>query len=261
MIFNKSARGSSLSEVLIALLLSSLMMSAMMSSYVSIKKHYLILERQFEQMQEKILLINYFRQQIQSAGFWGSNHQNNLIFDEPLLNKNALLILNKSDKQLPKHVRLNAVSDSQILKITSLEAPFYSVVKSQLNSEVITLDQPLNIKLKQEIVISDQQHVSLRTIKKISYSKYDVILNKPLKNEYKKNSIIAKLKTTIFYIRAVGKHRALYVSDGTRSDELSRDLINLHIDKQTILPYSLLTLVLKRLNHQDLNFHVTMLGF
>ncbi len=262
MIIYKKVSGSSLSEVLIALFLSSLMMAAIGNTYVSIKKHYLFIEQQLELMQEEVLLINFFKEQIQSAGFFGCNHQNKLLLDLSSFNisKSSLLVLNKNSKELPLHVRRYAVSDSQILKLTSIETPKYFITKSDFNSEVITVNKSENFKKNQNIVISDCQNASLRIITKVNNLQNRLILNKPLNYQYSRNSIISHFQTTIFYIRKVGNSRALYISNGKRSEELSRDILKLSIDKKILLNTSLININLNRLNNVALNFYVTMIG-
>lgn len=255
-------RGSSLTEVLISLLLSSLIMAAMSSTYVSVKNHYLFLEKESDLMQEEVLLINYFKDQIQSAGFFGCNHQNKLLLDKSSLNIShaSLLILNKKSKQLPLHVRRNAVSDSQILKLTSLELPLYSIDKSDIDSELITFKETTNFKKNQKIIISDCDSASFRIINKINNSKNRLVLNTPLKIKYSTSSTVGLLKTNIFYIRKVGKHRSLYLSNGQRSEELSRDILKIIINKQTSFDNSLINITLNRLNNYAISFHVSMLG-
>ncbi len=254
--------GSSLSEVLIALFFSSFIMSIMGQAYLSVKTHYQWQEKQFEEAHQALLLTGWLKMQIQSAGNFGCNHQSALTFDSnsPSYLSNSVWLLKPGSAYLPNAVKRKAVPGSDILMLSQLAQPLNVVLKTQANSELIAFVKPTTLKAGQKVVISDCQYASLAVIKSVSPSKQKASLVSPLLRAYDQNATISALELSIVYLRKVKKGRALFVSNGKRSEELDPNVVGMTLSKQHNDGRSLLHVQLKRDKGRPWDFYAGVIG-
>lgn len=245
---NKSY-GFSLSEVLIALLISGFLSSAMLQLYLSVKKHYQWYQLQLEDFQEKVLIMKWMKSDLISAGLRGCHHYQ----------KNGFEILDASSPILPTHIAKTAVPGNQILKIFQIEE-IYAIEHFQLGSQVINLKKAFVNSKKTKIIIYDCIKLEEHSIKRISKNKQEVILNKTINKDYK-TPILAVVKEQFFYIRQTITGNALYLSNGRRSQEVSHIINELRVKVIRTAPgVQLLEILFKLRESKEFSFYVAVLG-
>lgn len=257
------ARGNSLSEILITLFIASFMTAVMAKTYVSMKLQYLWQEKKLSEAQDNFLLMDWLKGQIQSSGIIGCNHLSAMIQEAAPLERvtdKGLLVLSSQDKRLPSAVRRNGVKNSAVLLLKQVKTPLYAVMHTQKNSEVIKLHSQSALKVNQEVVLSDCQYAQISKIRTMGASKTMLALDEPLTRQYQSNAVLGLLNTSIIYVRRIGKVRALYVSDGKRSEELARDITKLIVTKKVGNEKSLVYVELQRSKSVSLHFYKFMYG-
>ncbi len=157
-------------------------------------------------------------------------------------------------------MRRTAVKGSHILMLTQLARPLNPILHSQAFSEVLSLVLPTELEPEDDIGISDCQNAVVTKLNALSHSKRHISIHRVLSQQYINNAVVGLFEKTIIYLRKIKGGRALYVSDGKRSEDLDNDVIDFKVTKQEQIDTSLLHVQIMRKNLPDIDFYASVLG-
>lgn len=152
----KTLRGSSLTEVLVALVASSILIMILMNQYLGVKRHYQKYEAQLESSLETQLVVDLIRSTIRKAGFTPCMSIDNLRTYDTRNNMSSLssLILPS-----PEHhdLQINHMSDE------------FALLQSQVSPTQLLLKNEAEFSKKHPILIADCTHAEVHSIHELQH--------------------------------------------------------------------------------------------
>jgi len=220
-------QGSSLVELMVALLLSSFLCALLIQQYLISKRHYLDVQKTLSQSSELVWITELLRNSIRHAGF------------TPCANINQLQgVDHRSQSPIPQAIALDE------LNITRMSTDFSPVIRQQFDKVSVTNNT--RFKVGQLVLVSDCFHAEIEHISAISHGGNEAILHlsAPLTFVYQSPIFVGEWLEERFFIRKNTQgEKALYYQQ-QQSEELSDAIDELTAeDQQGVL---LITLRLKK---------------
>lgn len=215
--------GMSLTELMVALLLTGLLMSGITRVYFSMKSQFTSSFATLKDYQEWLWLSRQIRVLTKRAGHCGLYRWSHLAMSSKT--RQALIpaveIFSSSSTHLPATVSRQVLPGTDVLKFVTTSQDF---VFSKGDSGIYSVEllQSMPVSVKKSYVICDRRHLEL--VGSVETKKTRTLyLDSPLAFQFREGAVVAVLQVVYVYVRQLDKVTALYlyVEQGHRG-ELSR---------------------------------------
>jgi len=232
--------GTSLTELLVALLITAVLMSGMMRLYSSSKSQFNTTYGKLKDYQEWLWLSRQIRLLSKRAGYCGLYPWSKLTMS-PKTEKAiipAIEIIKSNSSILPATVARQVLPGTDVLRFV-MTASDRVFTKGDSGIYSIELLKSVSVSSKKSYLICDRRHIEL--LRTSETKKTSVLhLDSPLRFQFREGAVVAMLQVVYLYVRKLDKETALYlyVEQGHRG-ELTRRV-------------SSMSGVLQRLSHRSL---------
>jgi type II secretory pathway component PulJ len=232
----KSAnQGFTLSEIMIAGLISMLLMLGLFKLWLQVKTHYAWLHNKQILLTHRLDVARLLQKSINQSGYLGCRHGQDLVLINSKNTKPSAFLINHFDKHsnvLPAPVKRRMLAQNDALVLMQVNPPSLvgSPDKVTQGQTLIETRAQKRLNKKEEIIISDCLHAEKNQL--TALYKKSIILKYPILFNYHQPIIIGALTHKIFFIGKNSQgNSALYMSDGNRSVEISNWVKKMHIEK------------------------------
>lgn len=219
--------GTSLIELMIALLLAAFLTSLLLQHYLSIKSHYMAAQQTLRQHNELLWISELLRTSIRHAGF------------TPCANANDLQGIDQRLKgSFPP-----SLNTQPFLQIGRMSEHYTSVIRAE--RQQVFIGRHLVFNTGQQIMIADCFHAEIRDISFVSHfaSEQSLHFQTPLAFDYIEPIFVGEWLDEQFVVRTNSQGENALFYHQQRSEELS-DLIN-EMKVQSNPPLVIVSLLLK----------------
>lgn len=221
------AKGFTLVELLITLLLASIVLAGAMRLYVMIQSHYVYAMASVRRQHDIALALRILQTAIRHAGFMGCRS---------LVPKQAVRVY-ASDVPVVLQGKVKPGTDT--VHIHHLASPLFFLTQSTRHGRVLQTSKVPTFNMKKTLLINDCEHAEFFSVDSVygKNNQYQLYLKKPLRFSYQKGTTIGVVQEEAFFVTP--DHR-LMMRDGVGNvDEIMRGVTAMTVRGDRIIQLSL----------------------
>lgn len=216
-----NSKGVSLTELLIACMISSLMLSAVIRHFVSIKQSYRDMSLSSAHQAEKYVLSELLKSMIVGTGYFGCRQP-----QQPTPLK-PYSILQQKNKALPQVIQKQGSPSSDVLYLSTISDPQSNLSKDMQVSNMLNIEEALGLVLNDQVVIADCHRQVIMALHKVSNNGKRLYFKQKTKHLFDHTSQLGLFEERYLYVK---KRGGLFIKLGRhRSEALSEQVTQMKL--------------------------------